>query len=72
MVPARGWLSVSEAATYLGVSRDYVRGAVRSGRLRAYRKPYTRERRPTTQPHEMLRISKDDLDAYVREEWEEA
>ena len=72
MVPVRGWLSLSEAATYLGVSSDYLRKAVAGGRLRAYRKPYTSERRPTSQPQLRLRIAKSDLDAFVREEWEEA
>ena len=32
LVAARGWLSLSEAATYLGVSSDYLRGAVADGR----------------------------------------
>jgi len=72
LVAARGWLSLSEAATYLGVSSDYLRGAVADGRLRAYRKPYTSERRKTSQPQVRLRMSKEDLDAFVREEWEEA
>lgn len=72
LLPARGWMSLGEAATYLGISRDYLRGAVSDGRLRAYRKPYTSGRRPTSQPQERWRISKDDLDAFVREEWEEA
>ena len=38
LVAARGWLSLSEAATYLGVSSDYLRGAVADSRLRAYRR----------------------------------
>lgn len=71
MLPARGWLSLSEAATYVGISQDAVRGAVYRGDVRAYRKPYTQPRRPTSQPQERLRIAKADLDAWVRT-WDEA
>lgn len=71
MLPARGWLSLSEAATYVGISKDAVRGAVYRGDVPAYRKPYTQARMPTSSPQERLRIAKIDLDAWVRT-WDEA
>ena len=66
----RGWLSLSEAARYVGVSRVLVRAAVCSGDLPAYRKPYTQQRKPTSQAQERIRISKRDLDSWVMSTWE--
>lgn len=54
----------------MGVSRVLVRAAVYSGDLPAYRKPYTQQRKPTSQPQERIRIAKSDLDRWVRETWE--
>lgn len=66
LIPARGWLSLSEAATYVGVSRDLLREAVAAGELRAYSKPRTCGRARSAHPQARVRIGRDDIDEWVR------
>lgn len=66
LIPARGWLSLSEAATYVGVSRDLLREAVAAGELRAYAKPRTGGGPRSRHPQARVRISKEDIDQWVR------
>lgn len=62
----RGWMSLSEAARYVGVSRDLLRMAVNAGDLPAYEKPVTRGRTGTSRHNVLVRIGTDDLDSWVR------
>lgn len=72
MTVERGWLSVVEAAQYVGVAQQVIRGAIDAHELRAYRKPQTDKR--TKGQRRYLKISVRDLDAWVRSwpsAWEE-
>lgn len=64
----REWLSVAEAGQYVGISSEVVRAAALSGALPAYEKPVTRGRKVQgpAQPNTFMKISKSDLDAWVR------
>lgn len=59
---ARGWVTLSEAGSYLGVSPELVRRAVATGELAAYEKPATRRDGPSGR----YLVSLDDVDAWVR------
>lgn len=59
------WLSVEQAAKYVGISKSVIRAAVDSGDLDARVKPYATETRGK-KPHIYRKISRTDLDAWVR------
>lgn len=69
----RGWLSVKEAAQYVGISNDLIRRAVATHSLPAYIKPVSRGRKATSpeNQHTYLKINVHDLDQWVRS-WEKA
>ncbi|MDW8482276.1 MAG: helix-turn-helix domain-containing protein [Meiothermus sp.] len=52
------YLTIREAARYLGVSQQHVRAAIRSGRIRP---------RPTPGPRGTIVIAMDELDRYAQE-----
>ena len=63
----RGWLTVAEAAKYVGVSESLIRGAINSHELEAYERPAAlgqrRERR-------QWRVLITDIDRWVKSTWE--
>ena len=59
---ARGWLTATGAAQYLGVAPELVYRAVSSGELPAYEKPATR----TKGRSGISLISVEDIDEWVR------
>lgn len=61
-----GWLTVTEAARYVGVSESMIRGAVNKGELKAYTKPSEEKRRQVR-----ALIKRTDVDEWVRS-WEPA
>lgn len=69
----REWMSISEAGRYANIGSDVLRGAIEAGELDAYEKPVTRGRRQgACRRNVLLRISKSDVDRYIRTHWRKA
>ena len=66
------WMDLSAAAKYAHISREVIRGAIIAGQLDAYEKPVSRGRAGTRRQNVLLRISKSDLDRYIRKHWRKA
>lgn len=60
----RGWVTMTDAAAYVGVSVHDIRRAIAAGDLAAYERPDT----AATQRHH-IRVSYEDIDAWVRTRW---
>lgn len=61
-----GWLSIAEAAKYANLSERLIRQAISSGDLPAFMRPGSR----AVDGRRNLRISRDDVDAWIRSTWE--
>lgn len=69
----REWMGLTEAGHYANISPDVLRGAIIAGELDAYEKPVTRCRRAgATRRNVMLRVSRQDVDRYIRSHWRKA
>lgn len=67
------WMGLVEAGHYANVSPDVLKGAIIAGELDAYEKPVTRGRREgATRRNVMLRVSRKDIDRYIRSHWRKA
>jgi hypothetical protein len=70
-LPPRRWLNVEDAARYVGIKPNDIRGAIVRGELDAYDKPLTEPDREGRVKH-AYRMHMDDLDAWVRTHWAKA
>lgn len=61
-LPARGWMSLSAAADYVGLNKNVLRRAINAGELVAYQKPATYSESKRT----YVLVSPEDVDAWVR------
>lgn len=66
------WMSLDEAGTYANIHPDVLKGAIIRDELVAYEKPVTRGRTGATRKNVLLRISRDDVDEYIRTHWRRA
>lgn len=70
----RRWMPYAKAASdYLGVSKDILLRAIKSGELPAYVKPLTRARKEgATREYNQYFVCLSDVDEYIRTYWQPA
>lgn len=67
------WMDLTAAAKYAHISREVIRGAIIAGQLDAYEKPVSRGRSACAErKNVLLRISKSDVDRWIRRSWRKA